>query len=43
MAILMQLNPDVETKQFKVIVDMDGEGKEYAPYDIIFDWSEWKL
>ncbi len=39
MAILMQLNPNAEAKQFKVIVDMDGEGKEYAPYEIIFDYE----
>ncbi len=41
MAILMQLDPNEPAeKQFKVIVDMDGEGTEYAPYEIIFDYSE---
>ena len=40
LAILMQLNPNLEDKHFKVIVDMDGEGTEYAPYEIVFDYTK---
>ena len=41
--ILRHLDKDAADKTFKIVVDMDGEGTGYAPYEMTFDWSELKL
>ena len=41
--ILRHLHKDAEDKTFTIIVDMDGEGEEYTPYTLTFDWSELTL
>ena len=41
--ILRHLDKDATDKTFKIVVDMDGNGEEYSPYEITFDWSELKL
>ncbi len=38
--ILRHLDKDAKDKTFKIVVDMDGDGTGYAPYEITFDWSE---
>ena len=37
--ILRHLDKDATDKTFKIVVDMDGNGEEYSPYEITFDWS----
>ncbi len=41
--ILRHLDKKATDRTFEIIVDMDGDGEEYAPYTITFDWSELKL
>ncbi len=41
--ILRHLDKDATDKTFKIVVDMDGDGTDYAPYEITFDWNELKL
>ncbi len=33
-------NNSGKKKQFDVVVDLDGDGEDYAPYTITIDWSE---
>ena len=41
--ILRHLHKDATNKTFKIVVDMDGTGEEYAPYELTFDWNGLKL
>ena len=41
--ILRHLDKKATDRTFEIVVDMDGDGEEYAPYTITFDWSELKL
>ncbi len=41
--ILRHLDMNASDRTFKIVVDMDGNGIEYAPYEITFDWSELEL
>ncbi len=41
--ILRHLDKDATDRTFKIVVDMDGTGTDYAPYEITFDWNELKL
>ncbi len=41
--ILRHLHKDATNRTFKIVVDMDGTGEEYAPYELTFDWNGLKL
>ncbi len=41
--ILKYLQSTNETKEFKILIDLDGEGDEYAPWEVTFDYSELKF
>ncbi len=41
--ILRHLDKNATDKTFEIVVDMDGEGENFAPYTLTFDWSELKL
>ncbi len=41
--VLKHLDKDAIDKTFTIIVDMDGEGIDYAPYTLTFDWSNLEL
>lgn len=38
--VIFQLDPEAENKEFEVKVDFDGDGKEYTPATVKFDYSE---
>ena len=38
--VLRHLDKNAEDKTFTIIVDMDGDGKEYEPYTLTIDWSK---
>ncbi len=40
--VLKYINPFKEntTKKFTIEIDLDGDGKDYAPYVLTIDWSE---
>ena len=40
LGVIWKANPDATTKQFKVIVDLDGDGELYTPVTYIIDYSQ---
>ncbi len=41
--MLKHLHSNTTDKTFTVVIDMDGDGEEYSPYTLTFDWSALKL
>ncbi len=37
--VLKHLHPNDSNKTFDIVIDIDGEKKEYAPYTLTVDWS----
>lgn len=40
MAVLWKLDEKRSNKTFKVTIDLDGDEDEYAPYHVVFDYSD---